>query len=47
MLRLKANGVTNAGFVMDYMGSRIDSTPQSLAAYEALAQNPLYNTPLP
>ncbi len=27
--------------------TRIDSSPQSLAAYQALAQNPLYNTPLP
>ncbi len=27
--------------------TRIDSTPQSLAAFKALAQNPIYNTPLP
>jgi beta-mannanase len=27
--------------------TRIDSTPQSLAAFKALVQNPMYNTPLP
>ena len=27
--------------------TRTDSTPQSLAAFGALAQSPLYNTPLP
>ncbi len=27
--------------------TRIDSSPQSLAAFRALAQNPMYNTPLP
>ncbi|HEX4431584.1 MAG TPA: hypothetical protein VHZ96_20110 [Frankiaceae bacterium] len=27
--------------------TRIDSSPQSLAAFKALAQNPMYNTPLP
>ena len=27
--------------------TRIDSSPQSLAAFQALAQNPIYNQPLP